>query len=260
MTVGGRSRGAVSRGAVNRGAVNLAVVAALGALGVGAGWPGPSAGATVTKSQRAADLRLAEKALITKAALPGIGWTASGSTVSNGGWPTGSAGATFASCVGVPQSVLNVDPPDVVSPAYENNVEDISVDEEVQAFASPQAAAADVAVSAAAKTPDCERQLLASSYGASFTNGLAQAMGSGTSVGTLTVTHQPAPAYGQESAAFVIALPLINGSNHVTVYVDNVSIGRGRLEASLSFLSAGKRFPAKVVGELEKAAARSLRA
>jgi hypothetical protein len=236
------------------------VLATLGLLAAGAAWSGPAAGAAVTQSQRAADLRLAEKALIPKSALPGIGWTASGSNVSSGGWPTGSAGAAFATCVGVPQTVLDVNPPDVVSPAYENNVEDISVDEEVQAFASPQAAAADIGVSANPKTPGCERQFLASSYGASFTNGLAQAMGSGTSVGTLTVTHQPAPAYGTESAAFLIALPLINGSTHVTVYVDNVSIGRGRLEAGLSFLSAGKRFPTKTAEALEKAAARSLRA
>ncbi len=251
MTERGRSRSARAR--------TVVAVAALGALAAGLGWSGGAVGASVTKSQRAADLRLADRALITTAALPGIGWTASGSAASNGAWPTGTAGASFAACVGVPQSVLDVNPPDAVSPAYENDVEGISLDEEVQVFASPQAAAADIAVSASPKTPECERQLLASAYGASFTNGLAQALGSGTSVGTLTVTHEPAPADGQESAAFQIAVPLINGSSHVTVYIDNVSIGRGRLEAGLSFLSTGSRFPAKVAEHLEKVAAQRLR-
>jgi len=227
------------------------------AAGAVAAGPG-AAGANVTKRVRDADVRLASKALLTTSAFPGLGWTESDTKVSSGSWPTGAAGATFAGCVGVPQSLLEVDPPEAQSAVYQNSFSGVSVDEEVQVFATAQAAAADIGVSANPRTPGCEHQLLTSSYGASFTEGLAQAVGSGSAVGTVTVTALPKPADGQEAAAYEITVPVIDGTKQVTFHIDNVSIGRGRLEAGLSLLSAGT-FPAKLAAHLEAVAAAKLR-
>ena len=252
----GRSSPARPGRSVGRWAAGAAVVAL--SVAIGAAAAAPAGASTVSKRARAQDVRLAAKMILTPSAFPGIGWSESNRQVSNGAWPTGAAGAAFAACVGIPQSLLTVDPPDALSPVYQESVSGISVDEEVQVFATAQAAAADIGVSANPKTPGCEHQLLTSSYGATFTQGLAQAVGTGSAVGTVTVTALPKPPGGQESAAYRITVPIIDGAQQVTFSIDNVTIGRGRLEAGLSLLSTTGTFPAKLAAHLEAVAAATL--
>ncbi len=246
------SRGRRSRGA--RAVWAIALGLALGAATVAvAGTEASATGSSTAHAQ-------AKQALLKRSDFPTQGWSTSPNDTDGGnGWPAGAAGTAFATCLGIPASVLSVHPPSAGAPEFDESEDTYAVDEEIEVFPSAQAAATDVGVGGNPKAPACYQQLLAGPFGNTFAKGLADAFGGGATVGEMAVKALPVPGDGQESAAMQIAVPITDNGSTTVLYLEDAAIAQGPSEASFLFFSAAGPFPAHLAAHLEKVAAQRLK-
>jgi hypothetical protein len=234
----------------SRAAIGLVVLAVLVAAGGEAG-AASSSGTTHAKA-----VATAKKGLLKKSDFP-KGWTTSGSSSSGGGPnPFGAVDeSSFASCIGVPESVLNLNVPSASSPEFDQNNQALTVNDSVQVFPDQSGAATDVGITSNPKTVPCFNQQLASDP--TFAQTVASGIGKGATVGAVSVSALPQLPYGQDSAGIELAIPITYQGLTGTLDIDMITIAKGRSEGDLLFTSLGG-FPTSLGTHLEKVTAQRL--
>jgi hypothetical protein len=237
--------------------VRVAVIGLTLAVGIGAF--GGVAGATGTSHTKA--LAMARRGLLQKGDFP-KGWTTSGSPTSGSGAGSGSGpfdaadDAALAACLGVSESALNANAPNASTPEFDDNGQNLSVDNQVTFFPTARAAIADVALLALPKTVPCFNEIL-SNPDNDLTKNFANGIGKGAKVGKVVVTGMPHPPYGQESGALQIDFPVTDQGITFTIHFGLVALTKGRSESDLSFISVAG-FPPVLETHLEKLSAQRL--
>jgi hypothetical protein len=192
--------------------------------------------AVATDTHSAAGLAKAKKSLLVLSDMP-KGWKSSKS--SNNNSPTPDA-AQLATCLGVPLSVVNDNPPTVYSPDFESKNDLESVDDSVEVFPSTKAARADLATASSPKAPGC---LNTNFNSAAVKSQLRSAFGAGSSIGAVDVTRTPASDYGPHTVNITIYLPVT--SHGVTLNIETAEVGfvKGNEEQMVTLTGIQTTFP-----------------
>jgi hypothetical protein len=190
------------------------------------------------------DRAQAKKLLLTLHDMP-KGWkTEKGnSSSSSSSFP----GATqLASCIGVPASLVNSNPPQAVSPYFENKGGLLEVQDTVSVFPSASKAAANFSALNNAKTPACMTTLMNGSLKAQI---LASA-GQGATIGTITVTKASLAGFPSGSSGIVMALPITDQGVSINATLTAVYYRKGKLGQEIDFNSYGPAFPVSLAKSL----------
>jgi hypothetical protein len=198
--------------------------------------------ASAAKPQNAAQLSKAKKSLLVLADMP-KGWTSSKSSNSNSPFP---AAAQMASCIGVPTNIITYNAPSVSSPNFDSKDQLLSVSDSVQIYPSSKAAQADFSSLANAKTPSCMTSILNGPGKAEFD---AQ-IGSGISVGDVTVTRTPESDYAPHTTNFTMYFPVTTKGVTVNVELALVDYIKGREEQSVVLSAFQSTFPTSLARHL----------
>ena len=177
------------------------------------------------------------------------------------GWTTekgtgGSSSSSFpgasqlASCIGVPTSLVNSNPPEADSPYYENKSQSLEVQDTVSVFPSAKAAAADFGALANTKTPGCMTTLMNGTFKAQI---LASA-GKGATVGTISVTKAHLTGFPGGGVGIVMALPITDQGVSINATLTAVYYRKGNLGQQIDFNSYGPAFPVSLAKSLTSTA------
>ncbi|HTU39393.1 MAG TPA: hypothetical protein VMF35_15450 [Acidimicrobiales bacterium] len=206
------------------------IALAVAGLVIGAAAAGSAAG-----SQTSTRLAGAKKALLVKADFPS-GWTSQGSvsttTSSNGSFP---GEDQLASCLGVPKSVVNVNPPSATSPTFQNAAGNQFVEDNVSAFRSAKVASGQYTAIANPKVPAC----LTSLFQGPAKSELDNAAGKDVSLGKATVAAVSPSALVPHSSGFVVAFDVTTKGVTVPSSVAVISMVRGAYGSELTLTSVG---------------------
>jgi len=213
-----------------------------------------SAGAAVltgvagASSAHAATVARAKKALLGLNDLP-AGWTASP------GGPTDQKDEVgvrqIASCLGVSTKTIAADPPESTGPEFDQTAEELSVNEQVQVFASAAGARADFAAIADPKAPACLTGYLNRTLVSTSTT-------SAVSTGKFSVSRLSFPAVGQRSTALALTLSVTDNAATIDTTLEVVVIVDNRTEATLNLTALTSSFPTQVADRLAATAARRI--
>ena len=213
------------------------VAVTLGLLaGLGAGAAPVPAGASTRMLGAATTAQKAHatKALLRHSDMPS-GWTSSpGSNNSGSGSFPGAA--QLAGCIGVPSKLIASNPPEVNSPNFHSKDQTLEVDDNVSVFPSVKNAQAEYAAISNAKTAGCMATLM----NGSFKSQIASAAGSGTSVGTITVTKAGAP---KGTTAYALGVPITSQGVVVPLHLVITYFIKGQYGQNISFYGYGIPFP-----------------
>jgi hypothetical protein len=235
--------GRASRAALRR---TRAVAALLGALVI-CGSLVTSAGASPAASRAQA-----KKLLLTLHDMP-KGWKTEKGTGSSS--PNSFPGADqLASCIGVPASLVNSNPPQAVSPYFENKSGLLEVQDTVSVFPSPSAAKANFNALNNAKTPGCMTTLM----NGSLKSQILGAAGKGATLGTITVTKASLSGFPAGSTGIVMALPITDQGVSINATLTAVYYLKGKLGQEVDFNSYGPAFPVSLAKSLTSTALRRL--
>jgi hypothetical protein len=218
---------------------------ALAALATGVVTLGlPASGAQAASSQQTAQAR---KSLLVLKDLP-KGWTSSKSSNNNSPVPDA---AQLASCLGVPVSLVNDNPPTVYSPEFasKNGLE--TVDDNVSSFSSAKAAKADFATATNSKAPTC----MSADFNGAAKSELQSSFGAGASMGTVTVTRTPSSDYAPHSANITLFFPVTVREVTLNVEISEVGYLKGNEEQTVTLSSIQTPFPTALARRLTALAA-----
>ena len=195
-------------------------------------------------------LAKAREALLQPSDLPN-GWTSTKPSSSNSGIP----GATeLATCLGMPVSEVQNNPPSVSSPEFVNGP--LSVDDKVKVFRNSTAAKNDIDSGANAKAPTCLTLVLNSPrYKAQFANEI----GKGVQVGKVFVALSPASEFAPHGVNLYYSIPISGNGKTVKVVVTILTYVHGIYEQVLGFTSMNYFFPTSLELQLSTIAARRLK-
>jgi hypothetical protein len=168
----------------------------------------------------------------------------------------GFQGATLAGCLGVSESSLNVNAPNASTPEFDQNDQNLTVNDQVTYFATAKAAAADIATLANPKIAPCLNQFLAVP-GNPLTQAIAGQLGKGATVGNIAVTSLPQLPFGQKSGALEMDIPLTYQGITFTAHLGIVGLTKGRSESALMLFSVNG-FPSRLEAHLEKVAVQKM--
>jgi hypothetical protein len=174
----------------------------------------PASGASAS---RKADVALARKALIVKSDFP-KGWT----TSSNGGNTNKNLGVPqMLACLGLPASIVNLNPPEADSPTFNQNSLGQSVDDSVDVFPSVKVADEELAIYGSTDSAKCVAQAFDS---ASVKAVFARQLGTGSKVGNATVISLAKPVATNNSLALELRIPFTYKGEHFILASLNVII------------------------------------
>jgi len=199
---------------------------AVGALSAGSALPAAAHGALPAK---------AKKALLVLSDFP-KGWTSAKSDNNNSSFP---GAAQLASCIGIPASTVNDNPPTVYSPTFssKNSVE--SVQDNVSVYASAKAARADYESIANSKTPACLTTVL----NGAAKKALQSGFGSGGTIGNVLVSRTPAGDYAPHTANFTAFIPFTSKGETLNLELTVVDYVKGTYEQTVTLTSIEDPFP-----------------
>jgi hypothetical protein len=193
--------------------------------------------ASASKAHSAATLAKAKKSLLVLSDMP-KGWMSSKSSNNNSTTPDA---AQLASCLGVPLTEVNDNPPTVYSPTF-NSKDDLEiVDDSVEVFPTAQAARADLASVSSPKAPAC---LTTNFNTPAARSELEKSFGSGANMGTAVVTRTPASDYGPHTVNITTYVPITVGGKTLNLESAEVGFVRGDEEQMVEFDSIQSSFPA----------------
>jgi hypothetical protein len=222
-------------------AVGLSAGLALGLLAGSAGVAGASNASKVAQ---------AKKSLLKLSDLP-KGWTSSSSgphSTSNGAFP----GTTqLAGCLGVATDVINPDSPTAYSPDFEIKSQEITVSDSVAVDRTAKGARADFDSLGNAKTPAC----LTSVLNGAAKSELAGELESGETLGTISVSRDPASDFAPHSATFTIHLPVTYQETVANTEITLVDYVKGDEEQLVTLTSINTTFPVSVSRHVTQVAA-----
>ena len=190
----------------------------------------------------------AKKLLLTLHDMP-KGWkTEPGS--SGGSSNTFPGASQLASCIGVPASLVNSNPPQSVSPYFENKSGLLEVQDTVSVFPSAKTAAANFSALNNAKTPGCMTTLMNGPLKAQI---LASA-GKGATLGTITVTKANLSGFPAGASGIVMSLPITDQGASINAILTAVYYRKGKLGQEIDFNSYGPTFPVSLAKSLTSTA------
>ena len=199
------------------------------------------AGASESASTKAA-VAQATKELIVLKDLP-KGWTSSKSSNNNSTIP----GATeLATCLGVPTSVINDNPPTANSPEFDSANQLMTVTDSIAVSPSLKSAKADYNSLANKKTPGCLSTVLNGVTKAS----LASEFGSGASIGTIDVTRSPNAEFAGHGANFTAFLPVTVQEQTLKVQLTIIDYLKGTENETVTLTSIESPFPTTLAKHL----------
>jgi len=201
--------------------------------------------ASATNTHSAAELAKSKKALLVLSDLP-KGWTSSKSSNNNNSPFPGAA--QLASCIGVPTSVIAYNAPSVSSPEFNSKNQLLTAGDSVQVYPSSKAALADFSSLANAKTPSCMTSDLNGSGRSEFDTQIGA--GTGTSIGTVTVTRTPESDYAPHTTNFTMYVPVTTKGVTVNLELVFVDFVRGKEEQSVTLIAAESTFPTSLARHL----------
>ncbi|HEY1651309.1 MAG TPA: hypothetical protein VGG09_05455 [Acidimicrobiales bacterium] len=223
---------------VGAGAGALLLAAALGVAGVGGG---PVAGASErSSSSSSSQLAQAKKALLVRSDFPS-GWSAHGSTTTSAGGGTSSfpGGSQLASCLGVSQSLIDINTPSANSPTFETKGGVDTVQDSASVFSSTKQADQEYGAISSPKVPGCMTTVLQGPARQEIVNSL----GKGITVGTITVAAVPGSALAAHTSGFTMSFPATDSGVTLHAAITFISMMRGTMASQLTIESVGKAFP-----------------
>lgn len=235
-------RKAVAMSAARRrsATVRTLVAVVLGTGLVTAAVAGP-AGSAESSSTKAA-VAQAKTELIVLKDLP-KGWTSSPSSNGNSSIPGASQ---LATCLGVPTSVVNDNPPSANSPEFDSADHSMTVTDSIAVSPSTASAKADYNSLANAKAPGCLTTVLNGVTKAS----LASEFGSGASIGTIEVTRSPRSEFAGHGANFTAFLPVTVQEQTLNVQLTIIDYLKGYENETVTFTSVQSPFPTSLAKHL----------
>jgi hypothetical protein len=220
------------------GVAVVPVVAALGIAFVATG--GAAAGASQSSS---AQLTQAKKALLVHSDFPS-GWTVQGSvtTSAGGGSSTFPGGAQLASCLGVKESLIDVNTPSANSPTFHTKGGVDSVVDSISVFASTKLADQANAAISSPKVPAC----MTTVFQGPARQSIVGSAGQGVTIGTISVAAVPHSELPSHASGFTMSFPAVDDGVTVNSAISVISVVRGKTGSQLTFESVGKTFPASL--------------
>ncbi len=203
----------------------------------------PTAGAAgISASQRAQ----AKQSFLVKSDLP-HGWKSTKNTVSGSSAGLGSGVASvdqqMASCTGLPLSLVQENPPNVLGPEFDSpGTQAYSVGQQVVVFRSAAAAKSFLSAVANAKLSGCMQTVAQGPLSSKLLGSIPK----GVTIGTMTVTVPPAASLPAHAAGITIEFPLTEQGVTLKVTATEVLAVKGSLAQELTFDGAGEPFPAAV--------------
>jgi hypothetical protein len=170
-------------------------------------------------------------------------WTSSKSSNNNSTIP----GATeLATCLGVPTSVINDNPPTANSPEFDSANQLMTVTDSIAVSPSLKSAKADYNSLANKKTPGCLSTVLNGVTKAS----LASEFGSGASIGTIDVTRSPNAEFAGHGANFTAFLPVTVQEQTLNVQLTIIDYLKGTENETVTLTSIESPFPTTLAKHL----------
>lgn len=231
------------------GVVAVAGVAAVTGLAL---WPVPGAGVAGASQASNAQLGQAKKALLVRSDFPS-GWSVQGSVTTSGGGGSSSfpGGSQLASCLGVKESLIDVNTPSADSPTFETKGGAESVEDSVSLFSSTKLAAESNAAISSPKVPGCMTTVLQGPA----RQAIVGSAGEGVTIGTISVTAVPRADLATHASGFTMSFPATD--NGVTVHsnISVISVVNGKSGSQLTIESVGQKFPVSLERHLVSVAA-----
>jgi hypothetical protein len=220
----------------------LLVVAALSGVagvgvGVGVGVLGVGVGAAAAASSALAQ---AKTALLVRSDFPS-GWSGQGSvtTSAGGGSSTFPGGSQLASCLGVSQSLIDLNAPSADSPTFQTKGGIDTVQDSVSVFSTTKMADQEYGAISSAKVPGCMTTVLQGPARQEIVNSI----GKGISVGTINVAAVPHGDLGVHATGFTMSFPATDSGVTLHAAVTFISMVRGKRASQVTIESVGKAFP-----------------
>jgi hypothetical protein len=211
-------------------AAALSGVAGVGVTAVGAAGAGSSS---------SSQLAQAKTALLVRSDFP-KGWSAHGSaTTSAGGGSSSFPGGTqLASCLGVNESLIDLNTPSANSPTFQTKGGIDTVQDSVSIFSTTKMAGQEYAAISSTKVPSCMTTVLQGPARQEIVNSIGQ----GITVGTISVAAVPLSAMGPHTSGFTMSFPATDNGVTLHAAVSFISMVRGKRASQLTIESVGKTF------------------
>ena len=225
------------------------VLAVVGGLpgSAGAGEHATKSKTTTTTTVPRAVAAEAKAALLTLAAFP-TGWLATSSV--SGPSRIAPVSKQLASCIGASKKLATEKPVTYSSPDFTNGEKTLAVEDNVSLYSSAAQARAAHAAVASTKTPTCMNSLGSSALRSS----IQQEAGSGTTVGTVSITALPKGTLEAGESGFEVSIPLKSGGKQLEITSIQVDFVKGAVAQQLTFNGNGTTFPALLEVQLVQAA------
>ena len=199
---------------------------------------GPAAASQNTKAQ----LAQAKAALLVRSDFPS-GWTKQGAvTTSNGGSSSFPGATQLASCLGVSQSLINLNRPSATSPTFAAKAGADSVTDNATVFSSTKEANQEFAAFASSKVPGCVNTLLAGPA----RQALLGNVGQGVTIGTISTATLPGSLLAGRSTGFAMNFPVTTNGVTLQAQITVITIVRGKAGSQISISTVGPPLPASL--------------
>lgn len=195
---------------------------------------------------------LGRSELISVKSLPGT-WTQSPYGSSGGGGGDGGANSPGGAACNLKEPGVDQDPPTVESPYFDQANTSVEFQEEIDVYPSAAQARRDVAFSGTRAVQRC----MVAAFNQERTS-LAQSIGKGATVGTITTSQVPVRRYDQGTTDLRLIIPITYQGVRIDLYVDTVTMAQGRSEAVLDESDLGSPVPARLRSTFESAVAKKL--
>ena len=248
LTTQHRRRGRRGRHGLGPAAALVVVLAVVGGLpgSAGAGEHATKSKTTTTTVPRAVAAE-AKAALLTLAAFP-TGWLTASSV--SGPSRIAPVSKQLASCIGASKKLATEKPVTYSSPDFTNGEKTLAVEDNVSVYSSAAQARAAHAAVASTKTPTCMNSLGSSALRSS----IQKEAGSGTTVGTVSITALPKGTLEAGESGFEVSIPLTAGGKQLEITSIQVDFVKGAVAQQLTFNGNGTTFPALLEVQLVQAA------
>jgi hypothetical protein len=227
-----------------RGVVaTLCLVAASAVAGVTLSVALPGAALAGAGPASSAQLAQAKKDLLVHSDFPS-GWSTQGSvtTSAGGGSSTFPGGGQLASCLGVNESLIDVNTPSANSPSFQTKGGAYSVVDSISLFSSTKLADEANAAISSPKVPGCMTTVLQGPARQSIVGSAGQ----GVTIGTISVAAVPHSELTGHASGFTMSFPATDDGVTVNSAITVISVVRGKTGSQLTFESVGKTFPASL--------------
>lgn len=217
----------------------------------------PDPGAASTSPTLSATERLdARESLIRLSDFPD-GWTTQGKITEGDGASglTKSEATQLTECLEVPPSEIDTAIPHWTSARFVESSDAVTVDDDVSVYPDAAKADTDYSTFSDSKTPGCLVELL----GPTIAQQIGAQLQPGQRVGTVTAGTRDIGSFGTRSGDIELAVPIVEGTKEVPVYVDVIVVVEGRAESTLTASSPGIPFSETLGARLAQVAATRMR-